>query len=227
MTFGYESTTDEVLDGVDLSGMWVLITGASTGLGQEAARAMAATARIVLAVRDVEKGERARGSDRRWRCARRRGPVRRRSRPLVARVGARLHGPCDRFVRPLRPPDRERRRDDVSRRTNHRRLRDADRHQPHRPLRPREPARPEGRVARTDRVPQPRPGTGWATSTSTIPTSRTSRTTRSPRTAAPRPPTCCSPSNSTAACTIAASARAQCTRARSSPSSDATSPTRS
>jgi hypothetical protein len=35
MSFGRESTTDEVLDGVDLSGQWVLITGASAGLDTE------------------------------------------------------------------------------------------------------------------------------------------------------------------------------------------------
>jgi NAD(P)-dependent dehydrogenase (short-subunit alcohol dehydrogenase family) len=53
MSFGSESTTDEVLDGVDL-------TGASAGLGQETARALAAHgADVVLGVRDVEKGERA------------------------------------------------------------------------------------------------------------------------------------------------------------------------
>jgi NAD(P)-dependent dehydrogenase (short-subunit alcohol dehydrogenase family) len=60
MTFGFESTTDEVLEGVDLSGMWTLITGASTGLGQETARAMASHgANVVLGVRDLDKGERA------------------------------------------------------------------------------------------------------------------------------------------------------------------------
>ncbi len=60
MTFGSESTTDEVLDGVDLSGLRVLITGASAGLGQETARAVAAHgADLVLGVRDLEKGERA------------------------------------------------------------------------------------------------------------------------------------------------------------------------
>jgi NAD(P)-dependent dehydrogenase (short-subunit alcohol dehydrogenase family) len=60
MSFGSESTTDEVLDGVDLSGQRVLITGASAGLGQETARALAAHgADVVLGVRDVAKGERA------------------------------------------------------------------------------------------------------------------------------------------------------------------------
>ena len=59
MTFGSESTTDEVLAGVDLSGQWVLIIGASVGLGQETARAIVAhDANAVLGVRDLDKGER-------------------------------------------------------------------------------------------------------------------------------------------------------------------------
>ncbi|WP_426570789.1 SDR family NAD(P)-dependent oxidoreductase [Aquihabitans sp. McL0605] len=60
MTFGFESTTDDVLDGIDLTGHWVLVTGASSGLGQETARAVAARgANVVLGVRDVAKGEAA------------------------------------------------------------------------------------------------------------------------------------------------------------------------
>ncbi len=60
MTFGSESTTDEVAEGVDLSGRWILVTGASAGLGQETARAVAAHGgNLVLGVRDVAKGERA------------------------------------------------------------------------------------------------------------------------------------------------------------------------
>lgn len=60
MSFGSESTTDEVLEGIDLSARWVLITGASAGLGQETARAVAAHgANVVLGVRDLTKGERA------------------------------------------------------------------------------------------------------------------------------------------------------------------------
>ena len=58
--FGAQSTTDEVLEGIDLSGQWVLVTGASAGIGQETARAVAAHGgNVVLGVRDVEKGERA------------------------------------------------------------------------------------------------------------------------------------------------------------------------
>jgi NAD(P)-dependent dehydrogenase (short-subunit alcohol dehydrogenase family) len=54
--FGFESTTDDVLDGVDLSGMRVLVTGVSAGLGVETARALAAHgAKVVGAARDLGK----------------------------------------------------------------------------------------------------------------------------------------------------------------------------
>ena len=41
-TFGATSTTDEVLEGVDLSGKRVLVTGVSAGLGVETARGLVA-----------------------------------------------------------------------------------------------------------------------------------------------------------------------------------------
>jgi NAD(P)-dependent dehydrogenase (short-subunit alcohol dehydrogenase family) len=54
MAFGPETTTDEVLDGVDLHGRLAVVTGASSGLGAETARALAAAgARVVMAVRNV------------------------------------------------------------------------------------------------------------------------------------------------------------------------------
>jgi NAD(P)-dependent dehydrogenase (short-subunit alcohol dehydrogenase family) len=55
-TFSKDSTTDEVLAGIDLSGLTVFITGANSGLGQETARAMAAKgAHVVMAGRDQAK----------------------------------------------------------------------------------------------------------------------------------------------------------------------------
>ena len=59
-TFGAESTTDDVLEGVDLSGKRVLVTGASAGLGVETARALASHgAKVVGAARDLAKAEAA------------------------------------------------------------------------------------------------------------------------------------------------------------------------
>ena len=49
-------TTAEVLDGVDLSGRTVVITGASSGLGLQTARALqSAGAEVIAAVRDFDK----------------------------------------------------------------------------------------------------------------------------------------------------------------------------
>ncbi|MEO8812185.1 MAG: SDR family NAD(P)-dependent oxidoreductase [Caulobacteraceae bacterium] len=62
-TFDAQSTTDEVLAGVDLAGKRVLVTGASAGLGVETARALAARgAQVVGAVRDLDKGRAATAS---------------------------------------------------------------------------------------------------------------------------------------------------------------------
>jgi len=56
-SFGAESTTDDVLGGVDLAGTRVLVTGASAGLGLETTRALAAHgASVTMAVRDLAKG---------------------------------------------------------------------------------------------------------------------------------------------------------------------------
>jgi NAD(P)-dependent dehydrogenase (short-subunit alcohol dehydrogenase family) len=59
-TFGAESTTDEVLAGVDLKGKRILVTGVSAGLGVETARALAAHgADVVGAARDLDKARQA------------------------------------------------------------------------------------------------------------------------------------------------------------------------
>jgi NAD(P)-dependent dehydrogenase (short-subunit alcohol dehydrogenase family) len=56
--FDKNSTADDVLDGIDLAGKLVLVTGASGGLGAEAARAMAAKgAAVAITGRDLTKTE--------------------------------------------------------------------------------------------------------------------------------------------------------------------------
>jgi NAD(P)-dependent dehydrogenase (short-subunit alcohol dehydrogenase family) len=64
--FGAESTTDDVLEGVNLNGKRVLVTGASAGLGVETCRALAAHgASVVGAARDLDKARKATESVRR------------------------------------------------------------------------------------------------------------------------------------------------------------------
>jgi len=54
------TTTDDVLESIDLSGKRILITGVSAGLGVETARALAAHgAQVIGAARDLSKAERA------------------------------------------------------------------------------------------------------------------------------------------------------------------------
>jgi NAD(P)-dependent dehydrogenase (short-subunit alcohol dehydrogenase family) len=58
--FGAESTADEVLEGVNLSGKRVLVTGVSAGLGVETARSLVAHgATVVGTARDLSKARRA------------------------------------------------------------------------------------------------------------------------------------------------------------------------
>ena len=58
--FGANSTTDEVLDGVDLHSKRILVTGVSAGLGVETARALTAHgAAVIGAVRNLTKAQSA------------------------------------------------------------------------------------------------------------------------------------------------------------------------
>jgi NAD(P)-dependent dehydrogenase (short-subunit alcohol dehydrogenase family) len=62
MAFGPDTTTSEVLEGVDLSGKTAVVTGASAGLGTETARSLASVgAHVVMAARDPDKGRVAAG----------------------------------------------------------------------------------------------------------------------------------------------------------------------
>src|SRR5271168_702716 len=58
--FGAASTTDEVLEGQDLGGKRILVTGVSAGLGVETARTLAAHGALVVgAARDLAKAKSA------------------------------------------------------------------------------------------------------------------------------------------------------------------------
>jgi len=58
--FGATSTTEDVLEGVNLEGKRILVTGVSAGLGVETARSLVAHgAHVVGAARDLDKAERA------------------------------------------------------------------------------------------------------------------------------------------------------------------------
>jgi NAD(P)-dependent dehydrogenase (short-subunit alcohol dehydrogenase family) len=58
-TYGFETTAAEVAAGIDLSGKRVIVTGGSSGIGVETARALAGTgAEVTLAVRDTAAGDR-------------------------------------------------------------------------------------------------------------------------------------------------------------------------
>jgi NAD(P)-dependent dehydrogenase (short-subunit alcohol dehydrogenase family) len=58
--FGATSTAADVIAGTDLAGRRAVVTGASSGIGQETARVLAlAGAEVTLAVRDIAAGQRA------------------------------------------------------------------------------------------------------------------------------------------------------------------------
>jgi len=60
--FGAETTSAEVIEGIDLTGKRAVVTGAASGIGVETARALAAAgAEVTLAVRRTDEGERVAG----------------------------------------------------------------------------------------------------------------------------------------------------------------------
>jgi len=74
--FGFSSTTADVTAGLDLSGQRVIVTGGSSGLGAETARALAAVgAEVTLAVRDLDAGTRAAETIKARPRSRERGPA--------------------------------------------------------------------------------------------------------------------------------------------------------
>ncbi|MCF0074231.1 SDR family NAD(P)-dependent oxidoreductase [Dyadobacter sp. CY261] len=55
--YGFETTGDEILEGIDLSGKRIIVTGSTSGIGAETVRALAkAGAEVTMAVRNVEVG---------------------------------------------------------------------------------------------------------------------------------------------------------------------------
>jgi NAD(P)-dependent dehydrogenase (short-subunit alcohol dehydrogenase family) len=60
MAYDAETTTNDILDGVDLTGRRFVVTGASSGLGEESSRALAAArARVTMLARNPQKNEAA------------------------------------------------------------------------------------------------------------------------------------------------------------------------
>src|SRR5690349_13888854 len=58
--FGFSSTAADVLEGVDLAGRNVIVTGGAAGIGLETSRALAAAgAAVTIAARRLDEAERA------------------------------------------------------------------------------------------------------------------------------------------------------------------------
>jgi NAD(P)-dependent dehydrogenase (short-subunit alcohol dehydrogenase family) len=97
MTFGFRTAAADVVQGLDLAGRQVVLTGASSGIGIETARALGlAGADLVLGVRDPAKGAAALAAI----AGELRGAVRLLALDLadlasVARFAAQVEGPVD------------------------------------------------------------------------------------------------------------------------------------
>ena len=220
--FGATSTTDEVLEGVDLSGKRILVTGVSAGLGVETARALAAHgAQVVGAARDLAK---AKARPRRsaptprtaagWSWSSSTSPRSPACAPAPTRCVA-AGKPFDLVIANagvMACPVRQDRR----------RLRDPVRHQPPRPFRAGQPDRRAAEAGRAAGEPVlGRPSLLRRRSRRSELRAHALRPRSSPM-AARRPPTSCSPSSSTAATRPAACAPRPCIPAASRPSSAAT-----
>ena len=206
IALGSISTTDEVLDGVNLRGKRVLVTGVSAGLGIETARTLAAHgADVVGAARDLVKAESAtatvasRGHTRRQFRARRPRSRRPEKRPRLRQLAAQRR-------QVLRRHHRQRRRDGYTLRPHRRWLRDPVRHKSSRPLRPCQPHRSTAALRQPRYQPVLIRAIATATSISTIRTSSALPTIRSSPTAVPRPRTSSSLSRSTSGTAPVASA---------------------
>ena len=217
--FGAESTTDEVLEGVNLSGKRILVTGASAGLGVETARTLAAHgATVVGAARDLDKAKQ-RHRNRPQGCKERRQPRADRARSRLAQERARLRRCAGESRQAVRRRDLQCGRDGVSERQDVRRFRDAVRHQSSGPFRAGEPDRvadEEGFAAGESFIRRP---SLLRRRSSTIPISSTRPIRSSAPMAAPRRRTSCSRWSSTGGTKAKAFAPPPCIPAEFKPNS--------
>ena len=131
--FDWQSTTDQVLEGIDLGGKVAIVTGASGGLGAETARALAARgAAVTLTARDTRRPSRWPGMIRGSHPGARLSRALARARP--ARQRARLREELAGRAARAPPAAEQRGRDGLPARTHARGLGAAVRDEPPRSL---------------------------------------------------------------------------------------------